>query len=127
MCVVNEMQTLEAMISFVFFLSVSTPLLLSLEEQRHVDDSLYRIQLAEDVWRVLYLRGNFADFQDADRDELEKEFQLIGNETGLCVFMDGVQFTNCRGNDKPHDNTASLTKTVICNGEPRIFTFSLGR
>jgi len=121
------MQTLEAMISFVFFLSISIPFILSIEEQRHVDDSLYRIQLAEDVWRVLYLRGNFADFQDTERDELEKEFQLIGNETGLCVFMDGVQFTNCRGDDKPHSNTASLTKTVVCSGEPRTFTFSLGR
>jgi len=125
--VVNEMQTLEAMVSFVFFLSICSHLILSLEESRHIDDSLYRIQLTEDVWRVLYLRGNFADFQNVDRDKLEQEFTLIGDEASLCIFMDGVQFTNCRGSNQPHHITASLTKTVIYNGTPKDFKFSIGK
>jgi len=125
--VVNEMQTLEAMVSLVFFLSICSHLLLSLEESRYVDDSLYRIQLAEDVWRVLYLRGDFEDFQSADRERLEQEFELMGDMTGLCIFMDGVQFTNCRGTTQPHYITASLTKTVIYDGAPKSFKFSIGK
>lgn len=121
------MQTLEAIVSFVFFLSLCSHLLLSLEESRYTDDSIYRIQLAEDVWRVLHLRGNFKDFEAADRDGLEKDFALIENETGLCIFMDGVQFTNCRGDSQPHHITASLTKTVIYDGAPKSFRFSIGK
>jgi len=121
------MQTLEAMVSFVFFLSLCSHLLLSPEESYYIDDSLYRFQLAEDVWRVLYLRGNFRDFGAADRDELEKEFALIENETGLCIFMDGVQFTNCRGDSQPHHITASLTKTVVYDGAPKNLRFSIGK
>ncbi len=126
MSVVNEMQTLEAMLSFVFLLFLCSHLFFSIEESRHTNDALYRLQLAEDVWRVLYLRGNFADFQSSNRYELEQEFALIGNETGLCIFMDGVQFTNCRGG-RPRHITAALTKTVIYEGTPRSFTFSIGK
>jgi hypothetical protein len=77
------MQTLEAIISFFFLISICSSILLSLEEQNHVDDSLYRIQLAEDAWRVLYLRDNFQDFDASDRYRLEQEFRLIEQESRI--------------------------------------------
>ena len=53
------MQTLEAVISFSVFMLFTTYVLLQIDDYSGVDDSLYRYQLANDVWRVLYLRGGF--------------------------------------------------------------------
>jgi len=120
------MQTFEALVSFLFFVFLSSYLLGLTEEQRHVDDSLYRIQLAEDAWRVLYLRGSFEDFGPNKRAQLEEELDTIEEETALCVFIDGVFMTSCRGGSQEHQLTASLRKTVLYDGEPRNVTFSIG-
>ncbi|MBU0532976.1 hypothetical protein KKB44_05785 [Candidatus Micrarchaeota archaeon] len=119
------MQTIEASISFLFFVSI-TAYILSTTEPIPTNDSLYRIQLIEDVWRVLYLRGDFENLGSSTHIHLEDDLVLIGNETGLCIFIDGVFITNCRGGTQPHNITASLTKTAIYDGKPRTFTFSLG-
>jgi len=120
------MQSIEAMVSFLFFVTIASGILLQLENQRDIDDSVYRVQLAEDAWRVLYLRGDFRDFSDAKRAALEQELAAIGDETGLCFFMDGVRFTNCRDSE-PHATAVSLRKTVFYDGKPQNFTFSIGR
>ena len=119
------MQTLEAILSFLFFVWAASLLLFSFE-QPSVDDSLYRLQLTEDAWRVLYLRGNFEDFNGQKKAGLESEFGKIGQETGLCIFMDGIRFTNCRGGDEQHSITSSITRTVIHEGKPESYTFSIG-
>jgi hypothetical protein len=116
------MQVLEASLSFLVFVSMTSMLMVA-EEPDHIDDSLYRIQVAEDVWRVLYLRGALSDFS---RAELEAELSMIGEETGFCVFIDGVVYTNCRGPADTHHLTASLQKTLVINGSPKRLTFSLG-
>ena len=120
------MQTVEAMVSFLFFAAIATPMLLHLEAQRDVDDSLYRMQLAEDAWRVLYLRGTFHNLTDGSTGSVELELARVGEETGLCMFIDGVRFTNCR-DGRAHAITASLRKTVFYEGTPQGVTFSIGR
>ena len=60
------------------------------EEPNYVDDSLYRAQLVEDIWRVLYLRGNFEDFNTAKHGEVEAELIALGEETDLCIFLKGA-------------------------------------
>lgn len=119
------MQIFEALISLMFLLSIASYLLLQADGQR-IDDSLYRMQLAEDAWRVLYLRGDFEDFSDTKRAVLENDMAEIGRQTGLCIFMDGVVFTSCR-DGKTHEITASLAKTAISEGKPLSFTFSIGK
>lgn len=126
------MQSLEAILSLMFLVSVVSFLLVSLEGQK-LDDSLYRVQLAEDAWRVLYLRGDFQDFSDSKRPVLESDLAAIGSETGLCIFMGGIQFTNCRDGQE-HDITASLTKTLVYYdadqpqaSRPEAYTFSIAK
>jgi len=120
------MQSLEAVISLMFFLSISS-VLLSVQPHRHIDDSLYRLQLAEDAWRVLYLRGDFQDFDEGKRETLETDMADIGEKTSLCLFLDGTRFTNCRGGDDRHEIFISIRRTVIFRGKPEALSFSLGK
>jgi hypothetical protein len=120
------MQTFEALISLLVFVS-AVSLLLQVEEDSHIDDSLYRIQLAEDAWRVLYLRGSFQDFRPQSREAVEGEVSALGEEAGLCIFIDGVFITNCRGGPQEHRITASMRKAAVYDGVPRNFTFSIGK
>lgn len=119
------MQSFEAVLSLIFLVSILS-LSLQLAMERPLDDSLYRMQLAEDSWRVLYLRGAFQDFGESKRAELEGDLALLGDETHLCYFIDGIGFTNCRGGSEDHEMTASLRKTVLYDGTPRSVTFSVG-
>lgn len=120
------MQSLEAILSLLFLISIVSPLLIP-SNGNEIDDSLYRIQLAEDIWRVLYLRGDFHEFGDTKRTFIETEFELIGDETDLCIFMDGIEFTNCRGGEQEHELSASLPKTIIYEGRPKSVSFSIGK
>jgi hypothetical protein len=123
MYAVNDMQTLEAIFSLMFFLSISTVVLLE-AEPKPVDDSLYRMELANDAWRVLYLRGAFEDFGESKRDFIEDEMTGMGEITGLCYFIEGINYTNCRSGGR-HEKTASLEKTLLYNKTLRVVTFSV--
>ena len=117
------MQTLESIISLFFFISITTSILVYYSPEK-IDDSLYRLQLAEDVWRVLYLRDVFHD--SPSREFLESEFEIIEEETGLCIFLDGIEITSCRGGEE-HHMIASVTRTIIYDGSPKTHTFSIGK
>ncbi|MBU0591993.1 hypothetical protein KKF81_04560 [Candidatus Micrarchaeota archaeon] len=119
------MQSFEALISFLFFVFVCSYIIPSFSYDTQAN-SLYHIQLAEDAWRVLYLRDNFKDFDDPSRPGLEKDLDIIKEQTGLCVFIDGIVFTSCRNSaDKVHSKTVSITKTVIYDGQLTTLTLSL--
>lgn len=117
------MQTLEAMISLVFFIW-TVSLLMSSYSVPPADDSLYRMQIAGDAWRVLYLRGELQDLESLE--QLEPALEPLASGTGLCIFINGIEATNCRGGVEGHDVTVSLLRTVILDGEPTQITFSLG-
>lgn len=119
------MQTLEAMISLIFFIWAATLALSSFEPQP-VDDSLYRLQLAGDYWRVLYLQGRLRNISDIR--SLEPALELIGDESGHCVFINGINSaTNCRGGTVGHEMTVSVQRTLLVNGAPERITFSVGK
>jgi hypothetical protein len=120
------MQSLEAAFSLIVFLSLGTAFLLESEPPRAIDDSLYRIQLADDAWRILYLRGHLDDLSDSSREAVESDLRAMGEDSSLCFFIRGVEFTNCR-DDSPHVLAASVSRTVIRNGKPERFTFSIGK
>jgi len=92
-----------------------------------IDDSLYRLQLADDAWRVLYLRGAFEGFtsSDADRSALEEELGLLGDETGLCFFLGGIEHTNCR-DGREHHITVSARRSLFVDSAIQGYAFSLG-
>jgi hypothetical protein len=120
------MQSMEAAFSLIVFLSISTAFLMRLEPPKAIDDSLYRIQLADDAWRVLYLRNHMDNLSESSRDAIEADLRAMGETSSLCFFFRGVDFTNCR-DDSPHAMSASVSKTVIVDGRPERFTFSIGK
>lgn len=118
------MQTLEAIISFTVFMFFTTSVLLQLEDYQGVDDSLYRYQLANDVWRVLYLRGNFEYLQN--EQQLDHELDSIDEMTGLCTYIGGQRSTSeyCRGKETL-EHISSVEHVVLINGVPKSRTLSL--
>lgn len=118
------MQTMEAVLSLMVLVSVSSLLLQPGEPP--LDSSLYRMQLAEDSWRVLYLKGSFRDFGASAHAKLEEDLELLGEQTHLCFFIDGVFITNCRGGTGSHEIISSVRKTVVYGGSLRNMTFSIG-
>jgi hypothetical protein len=119
------MQSIEAAISLLVFVSLASAFLLQLAPPGQPDDSLYRIQLADDAWRVLSLRGDFQDFGEGKRETIERDMGEIGRMTGFCIFISGVEFTNCRSGGEGHEAVVSIKKTIISDGVPKIVTFSL--
>jgi hypothetical protein len=119
------MQTVEAVLSFLAFAAISSSLMMAVHPVPQ-DDSLYRLQLAEDVWRVLYLRGDLAPGSGEDGLALESDVRGIGDEAGLCVFIRGIETANCRGGPE-REMTVSVSRTMFVNGSLRSVTLSLGR
>jgi len=117
------MQTFEAIISLLFFVWMISLALLSFETQE-IDYQIYQMQLSHDAWRVLYLRGNFEDL--SDMQSIEPDLNQIGQVTGLCLFLDGIETTNCRGGFDDHDLSVSSYHTIIFNHEPKSVKFSMG-
>ena len=117
---VDEMQIFEAMISLLVLISFLS-FVASEQHARAVDDSLYRYQLANDVWRVLYLRGDFKDFSFGElneaRDKTEKDLDRMGKLTHLCIFIGGERITNCRGEQV--EELVSTERITIVDDEPQ--------
>jgi len=118
---VIKMQTMEAVISLLILVSFISMLTLEQENTKvRTDTSLYKQQLANDVWRVLYLRGDFKDFSfdknNSARDKTEKDLERIGELTSFCVFISGETLTNCRG-ENVGEKSISIEKFLIVEGE----------
>jgi hypothetical protein len=118
------MQTIEALISLVVFLSMAILMLNSMQQPYQPDDSLYRMQLGGDIWRVLYLKGSFEDFDGLGRPALESDAIQIQDMTGFCIYIGGIRNTNCRG-ARGDETIVSMQKIVIQNGHPKQVTFSV--
>ena len=111
------MQTLEAIISLMFFVSF-LPVIAS-EQHAETDDTLYKYQLANDVWRTLYLRnGN-------NMDAYEEDVEKIGELTDLCIFVAGERITNCRG--EKVEQIISTERLVFSDGELKTITVTIAQ
>lgn len=119
------MQTLEALFSLMIFLSLLCTLMAGIPPPHAPDDSLYRLQLAEDSWRVLYLRGDLEDFSVTGA-ALKQDIRAIGEQTGLCIYLEGVRNTGCRDEGPLAQVTASIHRTVIEDGAPKTVTLTIG-
>ena len=120
------MQTLEAIISMFVFVAFASFLMLQLDNYNGIDESLYRYQLANDVWRVLYLQGDFKDLKSMS--ELDESLGEINEKTGLCVYVSGQQGTapSIRGEDCSSDEAvAKIHPVVLVDGIPKQVTLSV--
>ncbi len=113
------MQTIEASFSLLFFLSI----LASIPVVQDYESRLYPLLLAEDSWRVLYLRNGFHDFGDAKREAFESSLDELSAITGFCYHLSGIRFSNCRG--LPSESIMTIQKTIIYDGYPRNVTFTV--
>lgn len=128
MCAAGEsLQTLEASLSLLVFSSILLMLQAIPQQNSGNDDSLYRMQLADDVWRVLYLRGDFEGCEAEKRQALERDLDEITRQTSLCVFLNGIRSTSCRGGVDGHGVSVKMHRTVVCGGTPVQVVFSLGK
>lgn len=125
MCVV-DVQTLEAIISFTFFLFFATYMLAELDYTKP-NYSLYQYQLANDAWRVLYLKGSLKDFSLLNRGVAEATMTKIYDETGLCTYLQGVITTaeGCRGGPPCSELKITMKKTWFENGRPTQMAFTV--
>ena len=119
------MKTIEATISLLVFLSFSSFALIHLP-QGH--SSLYEYELANDIWRVLYLRGYFHPSDEAP-NFMQDEYALLADTnhitdiTGLCIsFETELEGGTCL----PGERTIYLKKTVFIKGTPRSVELHIG-
>lgn len=118
------MQTFEAIISSLFLLAMFALVNSSLSFEKSVDYSLQTVHLSSDIWHVLELRGDLEKLDDFGRIEVENDLNAIGDETGYCIFIEGVRFTNCRGGEGK-DILFANEKTVVVKGVPRKVSYSI--
>lgn len=113
-------KTLEAAISLVVLLSFLSFGLLHYPVQH---SRLHEYELAEDAWRVLYLRGGFdVSEPESGNRKLNADAERISELTGLCVAMDGLQVASCL----PGEGAIALHKTVSSGGGPMEVLFRMG-
>ncbi len=80
-------------------------------ETVEADYSLYKEQLAGDVWRIIELKGVEA-------------VEEIGEKTALCIYISGIRKSNCRG--ESYYTTISTERLIFEGGEVKRVTLSLG-
>ena len=114
---IESMQTIEAIISLLVFLSI-LPLILSSIEPHVPDDSFYRLHLANDIWRVFYLRGDFENF---DKSALNSDANQITKLTSLCIGFEEEDVTSCVSDSE----LIRIKKTAIVDGNPKWITMKV--
>ncbi len=111
------MNTIEAMFSFLIFLS-----LIPLVQQSNysIDHSHYALKLGEDIWRILYLKGSLNDF---DENKLNENLNELTELTSLCIEFKEKDVVSCI----PKESLVVIKRIAYINGNPRIITISIGR
>ncbi|MFA6530714.1 MAG: hypothetical protein WCT31_03200 [Candidatus Micrarchaeia archaeon] len=110
------MKTLEALISLLVFLLIIASLAPMAQPER---DGIYRMQLANDIWRVFSLRGDLEGF---DKTRMNVDAEEITKLTSLCVELDEEDVTSCI----PEEKITQVRKTAIVYGEPKTITLRVG-
>lgn len=91
------MKSIEALISLLFLTFMSYAVL-SVHPSSPTMPYVYRVQIADDIWRVIILKYNGIPSLGSEKHRmLEKDLNKIGKETGICIYVGGIRTTNCRG------------------------------
>jgi hypothetical protein len=110
------MKTLEAIIALLVFLMIVQ---MFQPTARQIDNSLHRMQIANDVWRVFQLRGDLEGF---DKVRLNADAEKITGLTSLCIGFDEEDVTSCIAGN----TVTQVKKVAIINGEPKEITMRIG-
>lgn len=118
------MQTLEAILSFLFFFMFVIYGLSQLDYTKP-NYELYRYQLANDIWRCLYLTGSLS-YYPYFTAETEKRMQDIYDATGFCVYLEGIKTTinKCRFSSCSEDRITT-EKIWFDNGIVDVMQFTV--
>lgn len=111
------MNTLEAIFSFLVLLSL-LPFIINIPDYS-VDNSHYSLKLAEDIWRVLYLRGDLEGF---DKDALNKDVEEISTLTSLCISVEEEDVASCI----PEGQPLVIKRIAFIKGNPKIISLKIG-
>ncbi len=112
------MNTIEAVLSLlVFVLIISNFTSIPNPE---LDDSLYKLKLSEDIWRILYLKGDLKDFQE---DKILEDLEEIKELTGLCVSINWKEksIKTCEPSQ-----FVVVKRIAFINGSPEIISIKIG-
>ncbi len=105
----------EALIALAVLVSFSSFQLLHHPVQH---SSLYKYELAEDAWRVMYLKGGLrpslhrewaGEEFGIDERAMNRDAERVTMLTGLCVEMDSLQVASCL----PGEGAVVLQKNVM--------------
>ncbi|MBN2121637.1 hypothetical protein JW721_01080 [Candidatus Micrarchaeota archaeon] len=123
------MKTIEALICAFVLISFAP---LALLEAPAPQTQLQQYQLAEDVWRIAYLKGCFAQDAPAPTPTLAKDpmeaclnnvIYEIEEETGLKIEFENL---DAAGSELPKEGSARIQKTILVNGIPEVVFLKVG-
>ncbi len=122
------MQSIEAIISLMVLLLIVSYMLTNAAQVPAIDDSLYRYQLTNDVWRVLYLKGDFYDFNwnSTSANHTRNDLKTIHDQTNLCGYLGGIRATSCPGLSSDVQ-IGSFTKIMVVDGSPTNVTLTVAK
>lgn len=125
----DSMKTIEALICAFVLLSFAP---LALLDAPAPQTQLQGYELAEDVWRIAYLRGCFAQDAPAPTPTLAKDpmeaclnnvICEIEEETGLKIEFENM---DAAGTVLPGEGAARIRKTIMVNGVPETVYLRVG-
>lgn len=122
------MQTIEAVFSLAFFVLIISAMDCVEDKEKELDSSLYRVQLAGDVWRVLYLKGAFDNLEylgcsSSDSCEHVKKTEEM---TGMRIYIGGTRFSG-PGGVHPEKEYIRMKRILIVGSTAKNVSFTLKR
>lgn len=111
------MKVIEATFSFLIFCSLFP--LFFYGENLDLKNEYYSLKISQDILRVLYLKGNFEDF---DKNKLNEDLLKIKELTGLCIAFEQEDVASCI----PNKANVVVKRGVFINGKLKIITITFG-
>lgn len=116
------MQTLEAIFSFLFFFLFATYALMQIDYTKP-NYAVYQYQLANDVWRTLYLTDALA-YYPLNRVILEARMDEIADKTGIQMHIEGTITASSRGTSCS-GHRITMEKIWLKSGQPNVVQLSV--
>ncbi|MFA5050289.1 MAG: hypothetical protein WC501_04745 [Candidatus Micrarchaeia archaeon] len=111
------MKVIEATFSFLVLCSL-LPFLIY-DTNQDFQKEYYYMKVSQDILRVLYLKGDFEDF---NKSKLNFDLIKIRESTGICVVIEEQDVASCI----PKMANVVVKRVAFINGQPKIITITFG-